>query len=1302
MTGANSSTCTFASSTPFGSRWAEASTQYWASLRALIQYHLLLPRVPIRRRSQSQRSTEPRNLLSGSHGCGRSSSRPESFPWRGCAVKVYGVQARAELQELLASCGVAAAALQDTSTGLAQVLQLPAPQAPKDASHLLRVGEVLARAPRAERRWLLRPEIESLISTAQRYRLLAASRREASARIEQRYEAQVFDIAPDVQDHLRSALGTVVASLGSAVATSREFVARRHEALNTICDLHNTIDLWRREVDVVTEALGLPRVRDLDGIKRLLQVGELCRCRDRPDRSWLVVTHLDGVFETVRRLKADHDVWSSKRRATFREFETSFLDLDLEEFSRRYTDRYQSSLRWLRPGFYRLRRAARRHHRGRKHVPDLLYFLEEGRDIQRLEKKLAEQAPEVAALLRECYRGYETDFPCVAAAAETAKELISLVGSPVPDSVSAAACLGGALAPDLSARFDRIRASVSRWEQGLVNMPTLLSGTVLPTSRLSLGQTDLDEVRDWAEELRDQLTGLVQLLDGVVANLRPGLNRTAEEVLSDLDEVAHLRALELDLMKDSAKLRDDFGLHFRGLDTDWEAIVSALEWVRELRALLSDQQVPTPIQDVAVQGGETAPTVQPLRQTLRQFQELFQQLGREFTGVASGEAASQQSEPSSFTAPVLDAASLQNEPLARITSCVAVLKERLDELRDWIDFQALADDFSTEGLGPLYGALLRRPELRPQQLPNIARRCLLQAWADQVCAGVPALRNFRGDNHGALIAEFRRLDRKHAEVGYRRVIEAAERHRPTAAFLVGGENALLMREANKKRRHLPLRKLFAGMPNLLTRLKPCLLMSPLSVSLFLDPEQIQFDIVVFDEASQMCSEDAVGAVYRGKQLVICGDNRQLPPTSFFDQGVTGDFEEEESETFDVFESILDECAAISLPQLRLRWHYRSRHESLIAFSNHRFYADQPLVTFPAARHEDERLGVKFVFVPDGVYDRSGRRDNEKEADRVVELAAEHLRRSPDRSLGIVTFSMAQRDAIDDRLERVRKEQPELEEFFVRERPDRVFVKNLESVQGDERDVIIFSVGYGRDRAGKLTMHFGPLNQEGGERRLNVAITRARERVIVVSSIRAADMDIAATTRPGVLNLHRYLDYAERGMSALDIETSVGEGDFESPLEASIASAIRALGYDVHPQVGCSGYRIDLGVADPAQPGRFILGVECDGAMYHSAWSARDRDRLRQEQLERLGWKLHRVWGPDWVSRRDTELNRLSDAIQRARLLVATPTEPEVSGDDQFVKESGEAQRNVIRAVRSAGCGGGGEDGAERSASGRGR
>ncbi len=305
-----------------------------------------------------------------------------------------------------------------------------------------------------------------------------------------------------------------------------------------------------------------------------------------------------------------------------------------------------------------------------------------------------------------------------------------------------------------------------------------------------------------------------------------------------------------------------------------------------------------------------------------------------------------------------------------------------------------------------------------------------------------------------------------------------------------------------------------------------------------------------------------------------------------------------------------------------------------------------LVTFPSWLKEDDSLGVKFVYVDHGIYDRGGKRDNQAEAAEIVNLISEHIARGDTESLGVVAFSVAQAEAIDNALEEYRRQRPELEYFFDKTRAENFFVRNLESVQGDERDVLIFSIGYGRDRFGKLTMHFGPINQPGGERRLNVAVTRARKKVIVVSSIRASDLDMSGVTAPGVRALYRYLDYAERGPDTLTVD--VGGGDFESPLESAVASAIRELGFEVVPQVGCSGFRIDLGVIDPAKPGRYLLGVECDGAMYHSAATARDRDRLRQQTLEKLGWNIHRIWSPDWVSRRSIEIDRLKTAIEHAQ------------------------------------------------------
>ena len=326
---------------------------------------------------------------------------------------------------------------------------------------------------------------------------------------------------------------------------------------------------------------------------------------------------------------------------------------------------------------------------------------------------------------------------------------------------------------------------------------------------------------------------------------------------------------------------------------------------------------------------------------------------------------------------------------------------------------------------------------------------------------------------------------------------------------------MLYKEAHKKTKHLPLRRLFDVIPNLVLNLKPCLLMSPLSVSQFLppDPAKMQFDVVVFDEASQILPEDALGAIYRGKQVIITGDNQQLPPTTFFQQLAGDDGEEAAEEDWPLFESILDACLGAGLPRRLLRWHYRSRHEHLIAFSNERFYEGR-LVTFPSPWSENPGLGVKFHHVPDGVYDRGGRRDNPREAQIVADLVFAHFRHTPDQTLGVIAFSYSQMNAIEDEIDRRLRKEPDMERFFQGDRLEGFFVKNLETVQGDERDVILLSVGYGRDAQGKIALNFGPLNREGGARRLNVAVTRARRKLILVSSIQARDLEATASATVG--------------------------------------------------------------------------------------------------------------------------------------------------------------------------------------------
>ena len=385
--------------------------------------------------------------------------------------------------------------------------------------------------------------------------------------------------------------------------------------------------------------------------------------------------------------------------------------------------------------------------------------------------------------------------------------------------------------------------------------------------------------------------------------------------------------------------------------------------------------------------------------------------------------------------------------------------------------------------------------------------------------------------------------------------------------------------------------------------------------------------------------------------MVCGDNKQLPPTNFFKVLLDDNDEVEDNsnieEASEEFESILDECIGRGFPEKKLRWHYRSRHENLISFSNSYFY-NNDLVIFPTPFRNNENLGVKLVYVKDGIYDRGGKRNNRREAEVISQIVYEHFNKFPRLSLGVVTFSKNQADTIEDYIELMRKSHPEIEKYFKEDRLEGFFVKNLENVQGDERDVIIISVGYARDKSGNLTMNFGPLNLPGGERRLNVLVTRARREVILVSSIKYSDMRIRENTPKGVKLLYQYLKFAEEGPKVLDASLSESKGDFESPFEEDVAAVIRSWGYEVVPQVGVGGYRIDIGVIDPANPGKFILGVECDGVTYHSLPTARDRDRLRQEVLENLGWKIHRIWSADWFFRREKEKMRLKRVLERLR------------------------------------------------------
>ena len=594
---------------------------------------------------------------------------------------------------------------------------------------------------------------------------------------------------------------------------------------------------------------------------------------------------------------------------------------------------------------------------------------------------------------------------------------------------------------------------------------------------------------------------------------------------------------------------------------------------------------------------------------------------------------------------------LESDTLCATTSWLQHAYEHADGLGDIVRFNQQASRLADDGLE----AVAKAPH-SPEATADLADRVergWLNAVADAAFAEHPELAEFDGRNHEHVIERFRKLDSDMFQHNRARIAEAHWQRLPKQSG--NGRMRVLLREFEKKRRHLPLRKLIAKAGDAIVRTKPVWMMSPLSIAKYIAPGTATFDLVIFDEASQVRPMEALGAVLRGRQTVVVGDNRQLPPTRFFDAAADDgdDSGDETSWTADV-ESILGLFRANGAPERMLRWHYRSRHESLIATSNQEFY-DNRLVLFPSPDAGRENAGLHLELHPETRYERgAGKRYNAGEAAIIADAVMEHAHRRPELTLGVAAFSTPQARRIEDELEMRRREDESGEEFFSAHPEEPFFVKNLENIQGDERDVVMISVGYGRIQGGYLPMNFGPLNHERGERRLNVLITRARRRMQVHANFGAAELDLERTQSRGIRAFKTFLQYAATGV--LDVAERSGK-KADSPFEDAVAGRLRAAGHRVDHQVGSAGFFIDLAVVDPKQPGRYLLGIECDGATYHSARSARDRDRLRQQVLEDLGWRIHRIWSTDWFENPNREIEIVNEAIRTAATDAHKPPEP---------------------------------------------
>ena len=598
---------------------------------------------------------------------------------------------------------------------------------------------------------------------------------------------------------------------------------------------------------------------------------------------------------------------------------------------------------------------------------------------------------------------------------------------------------------------------------------------------------------------------------------------------------------------------------------------------------------------------------------------------------------------------------------AEARESLSAARARLGDSRLVFAYRARRAAAIASGLGP-FAVAMENGAFSAADAGRVFADSCAAKMLDELLASERALSGFAGPRQEDAIRKFRETDRILSEAVKRSVFARLAARLPMgrgADCPDKSELGMLKRECAKKARQKPVRQLLAEAKGVCARLKPCFLMSPLSVSQYLPPDAEPFDLVVFDEASQIPVWDAVGAIARGRQLIVVGDPKQMPPTNFFQRGDAAD-EDESSEAVEDLESILDEALAIGLHSAHLSWHYRSRDETLIAFSNAHYY-DGRLNTFPAARRSP-RLGVSMQFVLGGVYDARGHRTNQKEAEAVVDWIFAEAARPDARQIGVVTFSLAQKELIEDLVERRCSETPSAAAYFDDGHSDPFFVKNLENVQGDERDVILFSVGYAPDAQGAFAMNFGPLNRAGGERRLNVAVTRAREQVVVFSSVHAGQIDLNRTKAVGAAHLKEFLEYAERGGAAVSDSAAAGDG-----MMAEVAELLAGNGYSAVAGVGASGRRIDLAVLRPGSEGEYMLAILGDGPGYGADRTVRDRDALRIEVLQSLGWNVFRLWSVDWALDRERTARRLLDTLERLKSAPAARCPEPIAADPDELK-----------------------------------
>ena len=1125
-------------------------------------------------------------------------------------------------------------------------LGLALPSSCAEAERLTGVLSALARAPGVPAGWCNRDNLT---------RLIAESKAQADKQDRQRVIVRFLsewaeDELPDLDlRRLQDLVQTILAKSAALSDLLGSDWDRRllmagaeiaEKAKRLVIETESAIRCTSKLLDLLGGKIFREADRDTDAILTVGMIGESRRLAATvhslcPVPSLWVDGYLDSVErDSVLAVDAARQL-EDREQQLFEIYHEEVMGAVDRDTLVRYKTDYQSFFGRLRSQFRRDQRSLKglRKTRGSLNLNEAIHDIEAVLEVNSLRADWEKLDDSRREKLGRFYQGRNTDWPAVSRALEDSRAVVATLGN--------GSDVRRALTDiDIAEEINETQKEVAaRWDR----VESLARGLVPVSSDYFDANARPDAVAIQASAVDEPIDAACAILEEIAPLMRKPLE-SIEVLSSVLEQVSELRRLKSELESDSARLRADFETRFDGAATAWDEIENALSWTEDLLSSIASAS-----HELAEHATEPQPS--------ENYDDAKRQLSnaRELV-LSKAEAVSDVVDPER-----LPWRSWGEAPLDELIRWAEDLSLHAHTASDWLQYcdhvRELEGRLGAEVIGDI-----RAVTPRASEVPPVIERRLLGAWLECVCGSDPSLRGFVPKDHASIIEEFCQLDRALPTASVSEIRRRLFARYPDPFVTVGnaGQLGLLYDQLSRKRKQLAGRKLFTRIPEILQALKPCLMMSPLAVSQFLArsasmTETIGFDAVIFDEASQVFPEDAIPSIERADQVIVVGDAQQLPPTTFFrrameeDDNSDDDDDVEQQDAFEGRDSILEVMQGMrgrGVAERYLQVHYRSRHDSLIRFSNHFFYDDR-LMVFPSPEVERSGVGIRDVYLAEGRYDAGGTRTNQRESEQVVDLVYELARTIPiDESIGVVALSRTQADLIEFLLEQRRISEPDIEFRFTDTLDEPLFVKNLENVQGDERDHIILSIGYGPTTGpGAVPNRFGPINAVGGHRRLNVAVSRARRTLTLVHSLRASDV---RSEQHGAKLLRRYLEYAENPVTALDAAQSINDAaETESDFEHAVLQALTARGHEVKIQVGVAGYRIDLGILSEDGT-RFDLGIECDGLTYHSCPAARDRDWLRQTVLEGLGWNIHRIWSTAWIRNKNQEIIAIENALERAR------------------------------------------------------